>query len=336
MTIYRVLVWSAYGFWNYTKAGFERRAKSFNPEATEKSLFGKVAIVSGANSGLGKLTARELWKKGAIVHMLCRSPERGEEARKEILSSVELSAEQKHSAEERLKLHEVDISDPRSIQTFVRNWEAQGDPSCHILINNAGCMVNERKTTADGVELNFATNTLGTYYLTKLMIPLLQKSESPRVVTVSSGGMYSAKLDADDPECRKVKKFDGTAIYAQNKRQQVELNERWASDFGSSGVLFYSMHPGWSDTPGVSTSMESFYKSMKSRLRTPEQGADTIIWAAVSDEVLKYPNGSFLEDRRAVSTHLALAQTRSTKAEQDRLIQYIENLLTKIVGESSK
>ncbi|KAK9763052.1 Dehydrogenase/reductase SDR member 12 [Basidiobolus ranarum] len=330
MSIYRIIVWSAYGFWNYTKAGFERRAKSFNPKATDIKLNGKVAIVSGANSGLGKITARELWKKGAIVHMLCRNSERGEKAREEILASIEMDSEQKQSAEERLKLHEVDMSDLRSIKKFVETLES---PSCHILVNNAGCMVNERKITRDGVEVNFATNTLGTYYLTKLMIPLLEKSAPSRVITVSSGGMFSAKLDAEDPEGKKVKKFDGTSVYAQNKRQQVELNERWATEFGRNGVGFYSMHPGWSDTPGVSTSMESFYNSMKSRLRTPEQGADTIIWAAVSDEVLAYPNGSFLEDRKAVNTHLPLAQTRSTKEEQDNLVQYCEGLITKIIDQ---
>lgn len=94
---------------------------------------------------------------------------------------------------------------------------SESSPRLDILVNNAGCMVNERTETPDGIEANFATNTLGTYYLTKLLIPVLEKSENSRVVTVSSGGMYNCALDVSDLQSAKLKKFDGTMVYAQNK-----------------------------------------------------------------------------------------------------------------------
>ena len=100
--------------------------------------------------------------------------------------------------------------------------------------------------------MNFATNTLGTYLLTTSLLPLLEKSDQPRVVTVSSGGMLVQKLDVDDLQFQKMSKYDGTMAYAQNKRQQVEMTEIWAAKHLE--IHWSVMHPGWADTPAVRTS----------------------------------------------------------------------------------
>ena len=99
--------------------------------------------------------------------------------------------------------------------------------------------------------MNFATNTLGTYLLTTGLLPLLEKSDQPRVVTVSSGGMLVQKLDVDDLQFQKMSKYDGTMAYAQNKRQQVEMTESWAAK--QLAIHWSVMHPGWADTPAVRT-----------------------------------------------------------------------------------
>lgn len=191
-------------------------------------------------------------------------------------------------------------------------------------------MVHERKMTPDNLETNFSTNTLGTYYLTKALIPLLTAaSPDARVVTVSSGGMYNEKLDTTDLQFEKMKTFDGVKAYAQNKRAQVELTNRWAELYPN--INFYSMHPGWCATPGVEKSLPSLYK-FKNQLRAPSEGADTIIWAAASEEVKKYPSGSFFQDRKVVGQHLPLSGTQSKPEEVDVLISKLDEILGKIVG----
>jgi dehydrogenase/reductase SDR family protein 12 len=110
-------------------------------------------------------------------------------------------------------------------------------------VNNAGCMVNEREETEDGLEKNFATNTLGTYILTVTLLPLLEKAaDGARVVVVSSGGMLTQKLNVSDLQSERVKPFDGTMVYAQNKRQQVIATHQLAEKHKK--VQFSSMHPG--------------------------------------------------------------------------------------------
>merc|ERR1712038_1752686 len=110
---------------------------------------------------------------------------------------------------------------------------ANSEKGLDVLVNNAGCMVNSREVTEDGIEKNFATNTLGTYLLTEGLIPLLQNNTSvsrPRVITVSSGGMLTNKLDPTDLQSEK-KSFDGTMVYAQNKRQQIVIAEKWSQKY---------------------------------------------------------------------------------------------------------
>uniref|UniRef100_A0AAX7TDG6 Dehydrogenase/reductase (SDR family) member 12 n=1 Tax=Astatotilapia calliptera TaxID=8154 RepID=A0AAX7TDG6_ASTCA len=193
-------------------------------------------------------------------------------------------------------------------------------------INNAGCMVNQRELTEEGLEKNFATNTLGTYILTTALIPALKKVEDPRVITVSSGGMLTQKLDVDDLQFEKGT-FDGTMAYAQNKRQQVILTERWAAQHKE--IHFSSMHPGWADTPAVQTSMPSFHARMKSKLRTEAMGADTVVWLAISAAAAKQPSGLFFQDRKGVATHLPLASSRSTPQEEEKLLAALDEFAQK-------
>ncbi|XP_069745861.1 dehydrogenase/reductase SDR family member 12-like isoform X2 [Narcine bancroftii] len=194
---------------------------------------------------------------------------------------------------------------------------------CNNTINNAGCMINQRQLTADQLESNFATNTLGVYILTTALVPLLQKYEDARVITVSSGGMLVQKLNVEDLQFDKGQ-FDGTMAYAQNKRQQVIMTEQWSKMH--KDIHFSSMHPGWADTPAVKTSMPNFHARMKDRLRTAAQGADTLVWLAVSNAALQHSSGLFFQDRKPVPSHLFLAQTRATASEEAELMKTLEEL----------
>uniref|UniRef100_A0A3B4B635 Uncharacterized protein n=1 Tax=Periophthalmus magnuspinnatus TaxID=409849 RepID=A0A3B4B635_9GOBI len=288
MSIYRNAVWFLKGMQEYTRSGYEAAAKHFNPSDLEVNLGGRSFMITGANSGIGKATAQEI-DRSSNVHV-----------------------------------HILDMSNMKQVWEFAQNFAQKN--TLHVLINNAGCMINQRELTEEGLEKNFATNTLGTYILTTALIPLLKQATDPRVVTVSSGGMLTQKLNIDDLQFEKGT-FDGTMAYAQNKRQQVILTERWAAQHKE--VHFSSMHPGWADTPAVQTSMPSFHAKMQSRLRTEAMGADTVVWLAVSEAASKQKSGQFFQDRTAVSTHLPLAASRSSPQDEEKLVNILEEFAQK-------
>ncbi|XP_062981301.1 dehydrogenase/reductase SDR family member 12 isoform X1 [Elgaria multicarinata webbii] len=312
MSLYRNSVWFVKGLRQYCRGGYESASKRFDPEDLEVDVAGRSFMVTGANSGIGKATAKEIARRGGVVHLVCRNKDRAEEAKKEITTETGNQA---------VFVHILDMSDPKGIWEFAEQFKKEH--RLNVLINNAGCMVNKRELTGDGLEKNFATNTLGTYILTTVLLPLLEREDDPRVITVSSGGMLVQKLNVSDLQSGDVA-FDGTMVYAQNKRQQVILTERWASVHPR--VHFSSMHPGWADTPAVRTSMPDFYEKMKNRLRTEAQGADTVVWLAVSPAACKQASGQFFQDRLPVSTHLPLAQTKASPGDEEKLMQALEEL----------
>ena len=128
--------------------------------------------------------------------MVCRNPHTGGEARQELIET---------SGNNEVHLHVLDISKPRDVAEFVKKF-GEENSKLDVLINNAGCMVNTRETNQEGLDVNFATNTLGTFMLTEGLLPLLKQSDQPRVVTVSSGGMLVQKLDAEDLQFSKVRR----------------------------------------------------------------------------------------------------------------------------------
>ncbi|KAJ0070431.1 hypothetical protein NL108_010517 [Boleophthalmus pectinirostris] len=315
MSIYRNAVWFLKGMQEYTRCGYEAAAKRFNPSDLEVNLSGRSFMITGANSGIGKATALEIANRGGTVHMVCRNKGRADAAKDEIVES---------SKNQDVYVHIVDMSNMKQVWEFAQNFSQNN--TLHVLINNAGCMINQREVTEEGLEKNFATNTLGTYILTTALIPLLKQATNPRVITVSSGGMLTQKLNVDDLQFEKGT-FDGTMAYAQNKRQQVILTERWATQHKE--IHFSSMHPGWADTPAVQTSMPSFHAKMQSRLRTEAMGADTVVWLAMSEAASKQNSGLFFQDRTAVSTHLPLAASRSSPQDEEKLLNILEEFAQK-------
>lgn len=321
MSIYRNIVWFSKGYREYTRQGYESAALLFRPSDLEVDLKERAIMITGANSGIGKVCALEVAKRGATVHMVCRSKERGEAAQKEIIDV---------SKNENVLLHICDLSQPKQVYKFANDFVAAQKP-LNILMNNAGCMVNERTTVEDGMlETNFAANTLGTHILTKILMPFIAQFDKPRIFIVSSGGMLTHKLDWEDYNHEKMRKFDGTMVYAQNKRQQVVMVENYARN--NPNIYFATLHPGWSDTPAVQTSMPSFREKMINKLRTPEQGADTMVWLCCYKDLENneaYPNGSFFQDRTAVAKHLPLAWTKNTLEDENNLMKKLDELYEK-------
>ncbi|KAJ8011563.1 hypothetical protein DPEC_G00059540 [Dallia pectoralis] len=313
MSFYRNIVWFLKGINEYTRRGYQQAAKRFVPKDLDVAVVGRSFMITGANSGIGKATATAIAKRGGTVHMVCRNKERAEKARDDIV---------RETGNTEVYVHCLDLSETHKVWEFAESFKMQY-PSLNVLINNAGCMINKREVNDHGLEKNFATNTLGVYILTQSLIPLLQKSRDPRVITVTSAGMLVQKLQPADLQSAKGP-FDGAMVYAQNKRQQVVLTDQWAKKHPA--IHFSVMHPGWADTPAVSTSMPQFHQMMGERLRSAEQGADTVVWLAVTRAAGKTRSGRFFQDRQVVPAHLPVAWTHSTLEDVRFFMTQLETL----------
>ena len=291
---------------SYTRLGYSLRQAAWKHTDLDVDMTGQVCLVTGSSSGLGRVTAEALARLGASVHMLVRSDSKGSWVREGIV---------RRTGNENVHLAHADLSSLNSVRTFAKRFRER-QSRLDVLINNAGALLADRGTSVDGFELSFATNLLGPFLLTNLLIPLLEASAPSRIINVSSGGMYTQKLDVADLQYEH-KPYNGVTAYAQAKRAQVILTELWAQKLAGSGVTVNAMHPGWADTPGVQSSLPTFRRWTQNSLRTPEQGADTIVWLAVAESVTGI-SGRFWFDRRERGTHL-LRGTRSSAEDRERL-----------------
>lgn len=296
---------------SFDRSGFERHACRFDAADLDADIAGRVCLVTGANSGIGFATARALARRGAGVRLLCRDRARGAAAVESI---------RRATGSRRVRLEVVDMSRLASVRAFAERFEpARVD----VLIHNAGVLPDTRRETPEGIELTLATNVVGPFLLTRLLHDKLAAAGGARVVFVSSGGMYAKRLSLEDPQWTR-RRFDGVAAYAETKRMQVVLAEILARRWSRDGIAVHAMHPGWADTPAVQSSLPRFWRVMRNRLRTPEQGADTLLWLAVAPPA-KTPPGRFWLDRQPQPTHL-LPFTRESPRDRRRLWRACERL----------
>lgn len=287
---------------SFDRTGFRIHSLMFQPKDLDVDLSGRRCLVTGANSGIGFETALALADLGAEVVLLCRSRERGERAAQQI---------QEQTGNSRVFVELLDVSDLGSVRAAAARLSSE---PVDVLVHNAGVLPGERVETADGLELTFATNVVGPFLLTRLLRSNLEKSPDGRVIWVSSGGMYTRRLDLEDPNWTE-REYDGVLAYAETKRAQVVLSELWAEALHGSSVVVNAMHPGWADTPSVKDSLPRFHRVMQQILRTPAEGADTVVWLAASPRA-RQSTGRFFFDRQKRRTHL-LPFTR--ESEEDRL-----------------
>jgi NAD(P)-dependent dehydrogenase (short-subunit alcohol dehydrogenase family) len=291
---------------SFSRVGFVARRRLFGwTEPPAGCLAGRVAVVTGATGGLGQAVATRLARLGATVWLLGRDEDRTTALAQRITLGVP-------GSDVRIALG--DLSRPAEVREVAGRLLA-ADQRLDVLIHNAGALVDRYRRTDDGVEVTGATNLVGPFLLTSLLMPLLRHTSGSRVITVSSGGMYTQRLDVDalDPY---PADFRGVAAYARTKRAQVVLNEEWSRRTVGSGVAFHAMHPGWVDTPGLRASLPSFARWMRPLLRSPGEGVDTIIWLACAPEA--YNGGRFWHDRRPRST-VRLPGTGTPPGEAERL-----------------
>lgn len=290
----------------YSRIGYGVRKRGWNQREPEAALAGWSVLVTGANSGIGAAAVERFARAGATVHMVVRDRERGEDVRARL---------SEQTGSDNLKLEVCDVSSLDSVRSFAADFLAR-EPELHVLVNNAGAMPPERTLSDDGIELTFATNVLGPFLLTNLLLPALRRGAPSRVINVSSGGMYAQGLNVDDLQLSE-REYDPSGFYAHTKRCEVILTQLWAQRLAGSGISVHSMHPGWADTPGVQTSLPRFRKLMRPLLRDADQGADTIVWLASARSPAEH-SGAFWHDREPRPLH-RLPWTRESADERSRL-----------------
>ncbi len=282
---------------SFTRIGYHARRRVFGWTPLQSlSLDGKVAIVTGATSGLGRAAAEAIATLGGHVCIVGRDPARTERARNEISAAAGSAVE----------ADLADLSSLAETAAFAARF-AEGHDRLDVLVLNAGAMTHRYTATAEGNELTLATHVLSPFLLIRALRPLLDASAPSRVVLVASGGMYTEPLEVDSlaPE---PAAYDGTKAYARCKRAQVVLAEDWTRELLDSGITVNAMHPGWADTPGLRTSLPGFSRLVGPLLRTPEEGADTIVWLAAAQDAAGL-SGLFFLDRRPRAKH-RLGRTR--------------------------
>lgn len=255
----------------------------------DQILYGKRVVITGATSGIGRAAAMKLAEKKADLTFIARNREKAIKVQQEII-------DQTQNPHVDFLLADLGVmADIRRVAEVLIRSRSPID----ILINNAGALFNHRGETAEGFERTFATDLLGVFYLTQLLRTAFTRSGA-RIINVASGGMYTQKIDVDDLQ-NTHQPYDGTRAYARAKRGIVILTELWAEQLAGANGVVHAMHPGWVDTPGIKTALPEFHSLVHPILRTPEQGADTIVWLAASKEAGK-SSGRFWLDRRPHET----------------------------------
>ena len=288
----------------YTRIGYLLRRPGWDSDDPRPgALVGRTAVVTGANSGLGKAACTGLARLGATVHLMVRDQQRGRAAVEDIRREV---------PQARLHLHRCDVSDPASVRAAARHLVGRLD-RLDVVVHNAGALPPTREESVDGHEMTLATHVLGPVRLTELLRPAL--SPGARVVFVSSGGMYTQSLPVDDPEYTESA-YRGAVAYARSKRMQVALAPLMQQRWGADGVTVHVMHPGWADTPGFGASLPAFYRLTRPLLRSVEVGADTVIWLVATEPAPA--GGRFWHDRAPRPKHY-LPATRESAEDRARL-----------------
>ncbi|XP_041563203.1 retinol dehydrogenase 13-like isoform X3 [Drosophila elegans] len=197
---------------------------------------GKVFIVTGANTGIGKETALEIARRGGTVYMACRDMNRCDRARKEII---------KETNNQNVFSRELDLSSLESVRQFVAGFKKEQD-KLHVLVNNAGVMRCPKMLTKDGFEMQLGVNHIGHFLLTNLLLDVLKKSAPSRIVVLSSlahtrGAINLADLNSE-------KSYDEGLAYSQSKLANVLFTRELAKRLEGSGVTVNALHPGVVDT----------------------------------------------------------------------------------------
>jgi NAD(P)-dependent dehydrogenase (short-subunit alcohol dehydrogenase family) len=274
---------------SFTSLGFgvRRRVDDWRP-LWDYDLRDRSIVITGPTSGLGEATAEWFARLGARLVLVARNPDKVEALRERLgteFGNTDISTVV------------ADMGELDSVRRAAGEI-ATAHSSIDVLVHNAGSLFREKQTQSAGIETTVAVHVIGPFLMTGLLLDRL--TPGSRVLTMSSGGMYTVPLTIGGIEMSD-EDYKGPTQYAIAKRAQVTLNEMWAERLADR--RFHAMHPGWADTPGVSDSLPAFRRVVGPFLRTPEQGADTMVWLAADDGAPVSETGKFWLDRRVRDIH---------------------------------
>lgn len=299
---------------SFTRLGPAVRRRLFRWAAPPPGvLIGRTALVTGPTSGIGRAAVAGLAALGARVVLVGRSEER--------LAGVRDALVSEHG-EDRFPIVVADMGSLDSVRGAIRHVLAT-EERLDVVVDNAGTIYSERIEGPDGIEGTLAVLVVGPFTLISGLLPLLQATPGSRVISTTSGGMYTQALDLDDLQWT-ARPYSGPRAYAQAKRAQTALSREWARRFAGTDVTFFAMHPGWADTRGLAETLPGFHRLMRPLLRTPAAGADSITWLATAPDASTL-SGSLILDRRPRPFDRA-PWTRVTAADRRRLWDLVVGL----------
>ena len=281
---------------SFDASGYRRHRRQFTPNE-ERDLTGRDVLVTGGTSGIGLAAAHAFAERGARCVLWARRAETGRAAAEAVGGCF----------------RSVDLGDLACVSAAAHALEPR---NLAAVVLNAGAMPLRRTLTPQGHELTWASQVLGHVLLLRILHQRGLLGAETRVIWVSSGGMYAQRLDLSD--LQRDEAYQRHTVYANAKRAQVilgsHLAERWPE------IPVATMHPGWVETDAVAHSMPVFFQLTKPILRTPTEGADTIVWLTTTDTPCR--SGAFWFDRREQPEHLR-GGTKASPATRRALVQRV-------------
>jgi len=289
---------------------------------SRERIDGKVVIVTGANTGIGKETAMDLVQRGAKVYLACRSVTRAQHAVDDIVNQTGISRNQ-------LPIMQLDLASFKSIRSFASSFRER-EKKLDILINNAGVMLVPLGKTEDGYETSFGVNHLGHFLLTNLLMDLLIAGDSPsRIINVSSLGHVFGTINFDDLMMEKG--FSSAHAYFQSKLANILFTRELAHRLQGTKVTTYSLHPGSIRTElmrhisiisDYAIGRVLFYYLSWPFVKEPWNGAQTTICCAV-DSSLASESGKYYSD--------CVEKQPSAEAEDDAVARRLWDVSVQLV-----
>ena len=282
---------------------------------------GKTCLITGANTGIGKETARQIAELGTRILMVCRNKERGERARQEIIETTK---------NKNIELFICDLSSLKEVKQLSEKL-LNNRSELHVLINNAGVFHMKRIETSDGYESTFAINYLAHFYLSRLLLPLLKKSSPSRMINLSSDIHKYFKIKMKDLMLER--KYNGQQAYSNSKTAIILFTNKLARELRETEVTVNAVNPGHVETQMTTVGLPKWFTSFRDLIvkpQTPEQGARTSVLVAASDELKKISGRYFSKGKERKSRKLTYDIST-----QDLLWDLSNQLIENVIGKEN-
>lgn len=280
----------------------------------------KTALITGANSGIGKMTAIDLAKQGYHIIMVCRNQDKAEKARKEIIEETK---------NEQIDIVLCDLGIMNQIHEVAKKIR-DNYSKLDLLVNNAGMLPDSnRKTTEEGLEVTFAVNHLSYFLLTKELLPLLEKADSARIINVASEAHRSGEFKPDNLQLQKG--YSTYKAYGNSKLFNIMFTKSLARKVEGTGITAYSLHPGVVDTNFAADSdslLSKLFNLGRFFMISPEKGAETTLYLCTEPRI-EHLSGQYFVKKKPAKPKIKAA---TDDAACDRLWQKSEELLKSVLN----